>query len=382
MSKKIKPEDIYKKDISFDIKIGNKSCKVNILDSLFARIDNDEDILLDDIVIKKMISDFKTALRRNQTKYNPLPESITISHTNTKLESNKDKDKNTAYIESYQPRWSFDDIYLDDKTKKQIIYSLSLISNNNKLFKEWGLENTLRSERAVILNFFGPPGTGKTITAEAVADYLEREVFLVNYAELESKYVGETPKNIKRVFKRAKNNNSILVFDEADSFLGKRLTNISQSADYGVNITRSVLLKEIENVEGIIIFTTNLISNYDQAFKRRILANIKFKKPDQHGRRKIWEKLLPEKLPLAEEVTPEILADTYDNITGADIRDMILYASVICVEDKRQCLILDDFKNSYQYIQNRYLNKDNDLQVIKHEKISQKQYQEERENYN
>lgn len=386
MSKDIKPENTYKKNIAFNVNIGEKSCKINIIDSLHAKVDGEE-ILLDDIIIKDMILDLVDVFKNNKTKYNPIPKSITISHSKLNNETKNDKSKenveiseNTDYIESFEPRWNFEDIYIKKVTKKQILYSLSLIKNREKLFKNWGLKNTVRAERAIILNFYGPPGTGKTITAEAIADHLNRDLFLVNYAELESKYVGETPKNIKKIFKRARENNSILIFDEADSFLGKRLTNISQSADYGVNLTRSVLLKEIEDYKGVVIFTTNLMENYDKAFKRRILSNIKFEKPNQYGRKMIWEKLTPDELPLQDQINPELLSKKFDNITGADIRDMLLFSSVISVENNRNYITLEDLQKSHKYVINRYSKKTNDFQIISKERISEEEYKKETKN--
>lgn len=180
--------------------------------------------------------------------------------------------------------------------------------NQDKLYKEWGLGKVFKQHRSIVLNFYGKPGTGKTMMAEAIAQYLGKKIYQVNYAELESKYVGETPKNIVEVFKQAQADGAVLVFDEADSFLGKRLTNVSQSPDYGVNITRSVMLMEIEKYEGVVVFTTNLMSNYDEAFKRRIFTNVEFRMPDAEARRRIWKTHIPPELPLTEDITCLVLA--------------------------------------------------------------------------
>ena len=154
------------------------------------------------------------------------------------------------------------------------------------------------------------------MTAEAIAGYLNKKVYNVNYAELESKYVGETPKNIRKVFEKAQKDDAVLIFDEADSFLGKRLKNVTQSSDYGVNITRSVMLMELEKYSGIVIFTTNLISNYDDAFKRRILANIKFDLPDECGRKKIWDIYINRGIPIESNINSTMLSQKYVNISA------------------------------------------------------------------
>lgn len=170
------------------------------------------------------------------------------------------------------------------------------------------------------------------MAAEAVAKYLNKKIYSINYANLESKYVGQTPKNIKKAFEMAKNDDAVLVFEEADSFLGKRLVNITQSADYGVNITRSVMLLELEKFSGVVIFTTNLLENYDEAFKRRILASVEFKMPDEKGRKAIFDVHMPEKLPLAEDVNSEILAQEFTEVSGADIKDIIFMAAINAIE--------------------------------------------------
>ena len=232
--------------------------------------------------------------------------------------------------------------------------------------------------RAVCLNFWGSPGTGKSMTAEGVASYLNKKLLVVNYPELESKYVGETPKNIKKVFDKAKEENAVIVFDEADSFLGKRLENVTQSADYGVNITRSVLLMELEKFNGVVVFTTNLIDNYDEAFKRRILLSVYFDMPDEKARTEIWKLHLSEKMPLHPEVTAQSLAGRYDKISGADIKDMVFYAALYTSEKEKENMDFSVFDYAYVTIQGRYQNQGKqDVEVISTETITEEQYQKE-----
>ena len=217
------------------------------------------------------------------------------------------------------------------------------------------------------------------MTAEAIAKYLNKKVFSVNYSQLESKYVGETPKNIKKVFSKAKEEDAIIIFDEADSFLGKRLTNITQSADYGVNITRSVMLMELENFDGVVIFTTNLLDNYDDAFKRRILANVEFDLPDEIGRLKIWDTHIPKEFPLNKDITLSLLASRYEKISGADIKDIVLFAGVNAIQNNREFILKEDFDLAYKYIIDRYKKTSrvfNDIKV-KTTRISEEEYQKE-----
>ena len=245
-----------------------------------------------------------------------------------------------------------------------------------KLFQDWGLKDTIKSNRAIILNFYGSPGTGKSMTGEAIAKYLNKKVCSVDYSQLESKYVGETPKNIKKVFEIAKSNDAVIIFDEADSFLGKRLTNITQSADYGVNITRSVMLLELEKFDGVVIFTTNLITNYDDAFKRRILSSIEFKLPDENGRKLIWKSHIPSKLPMKDDINLDLLAKYYENVSGADIKDIVLFASVNALQRGSEEVSKLDFDFAYDSIMSRYSTGEYEVEV-KSEVISEDEYNKE-----
>lgn len=254
-----------------------------------------------------------------------------------------------------EPRYALDDIYLPQSVREQITEALLLVKNHDTLFNVWGLENTVKKGTGLVFNFYGPPGTGKSITAEAIAKEIGRAVMLVNYPNLESKYVGETPKNIQKVFADAKQRDAVLVFDEADSFLGKRLTSVTQAADYGVNVTRSTMFMEIEKYNGIVIFTTNLVRNYDAAFMRRILASVEFTMPDQNGRQVIWELLLPPAMPLGDSVNPAVLAERYEDLSGADIKDAILLAALACIRCEAKCVDLTHFDQAIKRIRNRRL---------------------------
>lgn len=373
-NKQIDPKSIYSKTIT---KRNNRmNFSITIKDALFTKI-NDKETLLDEEVINNMFSQIYQVTNSNATKYNPLPKKIEISHDDNIDEEQEEKPIKEDCIYSYDPQWTIDDVCIDGDVKNQILNAIAFLKYKDKLANEWGLGFCLKKGRSLVLNFFGPPGTGKSMMAEAIASYLKRKVFLINYAELESKYVGETPKNIRNAFKRAKEDNCVLIFDEADSFLGKRLTNVSQSADYGVNITRSVMLLEIERFDGIVIFTTNLLSNYDEAFKRRIYVNVEFKMPDEKIRTVLWKKYLPMKLPISNDISEQILGKKYDGISGADIRDMVLQAAINCLESGRNCLCFDDFDKGYEFIRNRY--KKNEGFKIGHEIINEEEYKKETE---
>lgn len=333
-------------------------------------------IILDQIKIDSMFEDIIKVVHKSATSYNPMPKKITISHSNDEDNIKLASMDNTEIINSYYSRWKITDVCIDDNEMKQIQSALTILKNGDIIYNQWGLRTVFPQGRSIVLNFHGEPGTGKSMMAEAIAHELGKKVFKVNYAELESKYVGETPKNIVQVFQRAKEENAVLVFDEADSFLGKRLTNVQQSADYGVNITRSVMLMEIEKFEGVVIFTTNLISNYDTAFDRRILASVRFRMPDAITRAKIWRGNLPSMLPLAKDITPELLGEKYDDISGADIKDIVLQAAVICLQEGRARISIDHFNLAYKYMIGRKTRDGvfTEAKVVSSKEISREEY--------
>ena len=331
-----KDNNIIKKNITRKY----KNARITILDAKFKRVDG-KDTLLDENHVDKLFSDINRACEVNSSRYNQSPKRILISADDALIDNMMNKEnsgelKETVFkdefMDMYEPHYTLDQVYIGEEEKKQILTVLNIKKHEEKMYKDWGFEETSIKNRSVVFNFFGEPGTGKSMAAEAVGKYLGKKIYSINYAELESKYVGQTPKNIKKAFEKASEDDAVLVFEEADSFLGKRLTDISQSADYGVNITRSVMLLELEKFEGVVIFTTNLLNNYDEAFKRRILASVEFKMPDEAGRKAIFDIHMPKKMPLEEGVNSEVLAKEFTDVSGADIKDIIFMAAVTALE--------------------------------------------------
>ena len=377
-------EDIKKENITTRVDIENKEI-IFELNGIKVGTFEGKKTIADETILNNTMKKIAKTLILGETNYIDVPKKITIDfkEKNIKKDNNINKEntqENMKVIDIREPRYTLESVYLKEESKKQIIDTILMKKYKEKIFKEWGLEETIKSDRALILNFYGPAGTGKSLAAEAIAGSLGKKLYAVNYSELESKYVGETPKNIKNVFRRASEEDAVLVFDEADSFLGKRLSNITQSSDYGVNITRSVMLLELEKFNGIVIFTTNLLENYDEAFKRRILSNVKFDLPDEEGRNKIWEIHIPEKLPLEDNVNSKILAKKYTEISGADIKDIILFAAINTVSNKKESIGLEEFDLAYKYIKARYDKEKSDIKfdVVseKTEKITDKEYNE------
>ncbi|AUB80620.1 ATP-binding protein [Candidatus Thiodictyon syntrophicum] len=261
----------------------------------------------------------------------------------------------TQTFESFEPRrprHHLDQLVLDQETLARIREAVNVLLSQDLLFGCWNLGSVARTGRRVALNFFGPPGTGKTLAAEAIAAMLEREILVISYAELESKYVGETPKNIRAAFRRAAETGALLFFDEADSILGKRLTSVTQAADNSINVARSTTLIELDNFDGAVIFASNLVKNYDSAFLRRVLAHVEFPLPATEQRRRIWECHIPKELPLAHDVDFALLAQYSEHAAGGDIQNAVLLAASYASlrQGAAQVVGLGDFKRAIAFI--------------------------------
>ena len=246
-----------------------------------------------------------------------------------KENSNLDKvSNNSASTEVFipeEPKFDFNDMILPIRVKEQILNAADYANNSKIVFEKWGLETTHKFSKRIGINLYGKSGTGKTMAAHAIAKHLNRKILIVNYADIESKYVGETPKNIRKAFEAAKNTNSILFFDEADAILSKRVTNMSNATDVSVNQTRSVMLMLMNEYEDFIIFATNFIENFDPAFMRRISIHVKFELPDEQCRLQLWKKYIPSKMPVDLNIIE--IAKKYSDISGSDISNAVLNAA-------------------------------------------------------
>lgn len=238
------------------------------------------------------------------------------------------------------------DLIVPHDTLQHIRSLLTKITYHRVLYDDFGLSAIDPYGGRTAINLYGPPGTGKSFAADAIANELSLGIIRVNYAEIESKYVGETPKNIKAAFQKARETNALLFFDEADSILGKRLTNITQSTDHAVNVSRSVMLLELDRFAGVVIFATNLAANYDTAFVRRILGHIPMPLPDAESRARLWRYHIPARLPvhLTEPDWGTLVAHT-EGLAGGDILNIVINAaSAALARHGPACVItLDDF---------------------------------------
>ncbi len=231
----------------------------------------------------------------------------------------------TVLAKKLQPKYEWEDIVLPLDQMDQLREICAQAENRHIVYGEWGFEQKLSLGKGLNVLFCGPPGTGKTMAAEVIACELQQDIYRIDLSQVVSKYIGETEKNLHRIFAAAENSNGILFFDEADALFGKR-SEIRDSHDRYANIEISYLLQKMEEYAGVSILATNLRQNLDDAFVRRLQFIIEFPFPDEEYRRRIWERAFPKETPLGEDVKFEVLARDV-RLAGGSIKNMALAAA-------------------------------------------------------
>jgi SpoVK/Ycf46/Vps4 family AAA+-type ATPase len=231
-------------------------------------------------------------------------------------------------VDSVVPRRTFDDVILAPSTRRALDQALTQVTSHDLIFTRWGLGERHPTGLALAFNFAGPSGTGKTICAEAIAHALGKRLLIVRYAELESMWMGETPKNVATIFRLAQEEDAVLFFDEADAIATRRATSGDHALFREANTVVNVLLQELERFNGVVIFATNLAANFDPAFERRLRTHVLFEMPGVDEREQIWRvQMHPTLTPLGDDVNFRELAERYE-ASGGDIRNGVLKAAL------------------------------------------------------
>jgi SpoVK/Ycf46/Vps4 family AAA+-type ATPase len=244
------------------------------------------------------------------------------------LQSNR---KLSALARQIRPTFNWDDIVLPDDRIEQLKDIVNHARHKSLVLESWGFGRKLSYGKGLSVLFSGPSGTGKTMSAEIMASDLGLYLYKIDLARVVSKYIGETEKNLSKIFEEAETSNAILFFDEADAIFGKR-SEVHDAHDRYANIETSYLLQRMEEYEGITILATNFKRNMDEAFVRRIQYAVEFPFPDTHHRREIWQKTWPLELPLSGDIDFDLLASRFE-MSGGNIKNICLNAAFIAAGD-------------------------------------------------
>jgi hypothetical protein len=229
------------------------------------------------------------------------------------------------------PRYGWEDIVLPSDQVALLREIVATVRGRPVVLEDWGLGRKLVSGQGVTILFAGPPGTGKTMAAEIIAGELGLDLFKIDLSTVVSKYIGETEKNLERIFAEAERSNAILFFDEADALFGKR-SEVRDSHDRYANIEISYLLQRMEAYDGVTILATNLRANLDEAFTRRLQFAVDFPFPEEKDRLRIWQTLFPPDVPREPDLDFGLLARRF-KLAGGSIRNIIVSSAYLAASN-------------------------------------------------
>ncbi len=238
-----------------------------------------------------------------------------------------------------EPRVGWADLVLPAPVVEQLGELTARARHRDRVLDDWGLARTSLKGRGVTALFAGDSGTGKTMSAEVIARSLGLDLYVIDLSTIVDKYIGETEKNLDRVFNEADRVNGVLLFDEADAIFGKR-SEVKDARDRYANVEVAYLLQRMEVFDGMAILTTNLRANVDEAFLRRLDAIVEFPVPDVEDRRRLWERNLPGALPMADDIDLDFLARRF-TLSGGNIRNVAVGAAFRAAEGERRVAMAD-----------------------------------------
>ena len=253
---------------------------------------------------------------------------MTDLYSACRLQSNR---KLATLAQKITPHYKWDDIVLPSDRLEQLKEICNYVKYRSLVYDEWGFDGKLSMGKGLNALFAGPSGTGKTMAAEIMAGELELDLYKIDLSSVVSKYIGETEKNLARIFAEAETSNAILFFDEADALFGRR-SEIHDSHDRYANIEISYLLQKMEEYEGVVILSTNFRRNMDDAFVRRMHFTIELPFPNENDRRRIWKQIWPDDMPRSPELDLNFMAGRFE-VAGGNIRNIALAAAFLAADD-------------------------------------------------
>ncbi len=233
----------------------------------------------------------------------------------------------------------WEDLIIEPDSERLLRHVCDRIRFKSRVNDDFGFGKKLPYGRGISVVLYGPPGTGKTMAAQVLSNELGLDLYRIDLSQISSKYIGETEKNLGAVFEAAKNSNSILFFDEADSLFAKR-TEVSTSNDKHANAETAYLLQKIEEYSGMSVLATNNMQNFDSAFKRRMTYLIPVGIPDEETRKKLWQQAFPKDAPVSADVDFDILAKAVE-ISGSYIKASAIAAAYRAAAENRMITMMD-----------------------------------------
>jgi hypothetical protein len=232
-------------------------------------------------------------------------------------------------------------LVLSNNVRRALDMALVQCKHGKTMIDDWGLGELIPYGRGTVLLFSGPPGTGKTATAEALAGQLGKLILVADYSRIQNCFVGQTEKNIVRAFREAKSQDAVLFWDEADAMFFDRDSAHRNWEVRDVN----VLLQELERFDGVCVLATNRKITLDKALQRRITLKVEFDRPDRKQQRQIWRKLLPKRMPLARDVDLNELSEA--DFVGGEIKNAVLNAARLAMQrNGRGPVTMSDFRQA------------------------------------
>jgi AAA+ superfamily predicted ATPase len=232
-----------------------------------------------------------------------------------------------AHSQKITPKYTLDDLVLKDTTQRRFIEALNIAKNKIQNSYEQGWREKHQRGHNVVLVFNGPSGTGKTMSAEVIANSLGWDLYRIDYSSIQSKFIGEAEKSLKAIFEAARGVKGVLLFDEGDAIFASRTSEAATTTDRYANGEVNFLLQELERFEGVIIISTNLEKNMDDAFMRRFSRVVHFPAPSVFERSQIWKKTVPPLMKFEGDIDFEVLAQL--PLTGGNIRNVLVDAGTI-----------------------------------------------------
>lgn len=228
---------------------------------------------------------------------------------------------------------TWEELVLPPDTLEDVIALAGRIRNAHAVLDGWGFRKKLARGAGVAALFSGPPGTGKTMVSGLLARELQLEMYQVDLSKIVSKWIGETEKQLAKVFEAAEAGHALLLFDEADALFAKRSAEVKSAVDRYANLEVNYLLQRVESFGGVVILTTNLDTSIDPALRRRLASHIVFAAPEIEERAKLWRSMLDTGAPLAGNIDVRVLAQEFAAMTGANIRNATLTAAFMAADE-------------------------------------------------